>query len=95
MADLYLFKPSVKLNYNLLNKVSKNCQIIENEKPYDADEKDKNNVNSHCCDHKSKKYIYDSKMCKILGIGSGPGVGRHQNGKSYPDPDRHLNDADP
>ncbi len=34
-------------------------------------------------------------MRKVLGIGSGPGVGRHPDGKSDPDPDRHPNDADP
>jgi hypothetical protein len=41
--------------------LSKVLKIID---AYDADEKDKTNVNSHCCEYKSKK-ISDCPTCVV------------------------------
>ncbi len=50
-ADPDLIQPKVKLIYIFFEKISKFWHL------YDADEKDKNNVN-YCCEYKSKKFDF-------------------------------------
>ncbi len=48
--------------------MSKYCQKIEKCDTYEAGEKDINNVNRPCSDHKSKQYIYDFPTCVKRGV---------------------------